>query len=281
VFRIAPLYLVAVIAMFMIVLTQTDFQLAVPVRQLIGQVSAWLALGALTAPDVNGYPGTTDLLAGVTWTLQYEWAFYCSLPILAVAARQGWLHLPVSAAGFLVSLVMSKIYGVQLIFAALFFMGMTSASIHASGLNRALPDHFASFLAVGLIAGTMFLYPTAYAVEPVVLLGIGFHLIASGGSIFGLLLTRPAQRLGHISYGIYILQGLALAVVLRPTASIAVSSPIWHWLLVLAAAVLLVGVSAVLHVLIERPGIAFGKTISVRLTAIAPRLGFLLRAPSR
>jgi peptidoglycan/LPS O-acetylase OafA/YrhL len=30
--------------------------------------------------DINSYVGTTNIVAGVVWTLKYEWFFYLSLP---------------------------------------------------------------------------------------------------------------------------------------------------------------------------------------------------------
>lgn len=35
-----------------------------------------------------------------------------------------------------------------------------------------------------------------------------FHLLTSGATLFGLIELRAARRLGNISYGIYLLQGL-------------------------------------------------------------------------
>jgi hypothetical protein len=41
-----------------------------------GSVLQWLALGVIDMqPDVNGYQAS-HVLAGVTWTISYEWAFY-------------------------------------------------------------------------------------------------------------------------------------------------------------------------------------------------------------
>ena len=72
IFRIGPLYLAAVAATLVLVLIGTGLQLTTTATQLVRQVSPWLMLGFLSGPNVNGYPGTSLLLADVTWTLHYE-----------------------------------------------------------------------------------------------------------------------------------------------------------------------------------------------------------------
>ena len=102
------------------------------------------------------------------------------------------------------------------------------------------------------------------AIGPVVLLGGAFYLITSGCTVFTLLVSRPARRLGNVSYGIYLLQGLVLAAVFRPAPlrDAAIAHPAYHWTLALLAAVLLVAVATAAHVGIERPGIALGRYVA-------------------
>jgi hypothetical protein len=103
-FRIGPLYLVAVASMLAFVLAGTGARLNVSPSQLAGEIGCWLALGFVVGPDVNGYPATSSVLAGVTWTLGYEWIFYLSLPVAALAARGRRAHLPFALAGLAGSL---------------------------------------------------------------------------------------------------------------------------------------------------------------------------------
>jgi peptidoglycan/LPS O-acetylase OafA/YrhL len=116
------------------------------------------------------------------------------------------------------------------------------------------------------LLGAVLFFDTAYQTAPMLLMGAAFCLIANGCTVFGLLTLRPAYRLGAISYGIYLLQGLALAAFFRPDAMRAygLSSPLAHWSLVAASLLLLVVGSALAHVLLERPGIAFGKDVARR-----------------
>jgi peptidoglycan/LPS O-acetylase OafA/YrhL len=274
VFRIGPLYLAAIAAMLVFVAVRTRLHLHVPAGELIHQVGRWLELGFVVGPDVNGYGNTTLILAGVTWTLHYEWVFYLALPYLALFARYKWLHLPVAAA-ILIVIFSGDPSGFN--YSTLFLAGMISASLLRAGMILRLPNHVASMLVLALIGAAFASCDTAYAALPILLMGPAFYLIASGCTLFGLLTCRPARRLGEISYGIYLLQGLVLAVVLRPAPlrAIAVASPLGHWSLVCLASILLVVVATVAHHCIERPGIALGKRVAdlIEATTRPTRVG--------
>ena len=269
IFRIAPLYLFAVVTMLGIVLVQTGFRLNVPLHQLVSQVSLWLGLGVFARPDVNGFAGTTLVLAGVTWSLRWEWAFYLFLPLTALVTRQSKLHLPVTLVSLTASvcwLAFGRVSQDQA-YLALFLTGMSCASLKSTGRLIVLPDKFASLLALSCLASALGGFDTAYAVTPVMLLALTFYLVASGCTLFGLLQTRPALRLGNISYGIYLLQGLVFAVVLRPSPVKAVflASPVQHWVLAFVCAAILVGVATVAHAALERTGIDLGKRVAARV----------------
>ncbi len=145
---------------------------------------------------------------------------------------------------------------------ALFLAGMLCASLDDKGFRMRLSDRAASVIALALLA-SVFLFRNCYASGPVILLGATFFLIISGCTVFGLLVSRPAIRLGDISYGIYLLQGLALAAFFRPgiLRALAIASPVYHWCLGLLSACALIAVAVVAHVAIERPGIVLGKRV--------------------
>ena len=271
VFRIGPLYLVAVAGMLAFVLAGTGARLNVSPSQLAGEIGCWLALGFVVGPDVNGYPATSSVLAGVTWTLGYEWIFYLSLPVAALAARGRRAHLPFALAGLAGSLAWTWRFSQPSAFAsdpfcvAMFFTGMSCASLRAARIVPPLPDAAASALVLALVVAVFAAFPVAYATGPVILLGLAFFLVASGCTVFGLLASRAARRLGDVSYGIYLLQGLVLALVLRPLRAASLASPVQHWALVLVCAALLVVLATATHALVERPGIALGKRVAAVL----------------
>jgi peptidoglycan/LPS O-acetylase OafA/YrhL len=71
----------------------------------------------------------------------------------------------------------------------------------------------------------------------------------------------PARRLGNISYSLYLVQGLVLSVVFAVPAirDAAQADVLAHWLAGALCAVLLLVVSALCYVHIEKAGIRLGK----------------------
>jgi peptidoglycan/LPS O-acetylase OafA/YrhL len=261
VFRIGPLYLAAIAVMMVIVLARTSFILQQPLPDFGKDVGRWLMLGYYS-PSFNGDGRAKLVLAGVTWSLHYEWLFYASLPFSALFARMASLRVPYAVGGWVASLLLLHFgRNEEAAFAALFFSGMLSATIIRIKMIPRLPDTAASVLVVCLLTLGFTQFGTAFAALPILLLAAGFHLIAAGASVFGLLVSRPAKRLGDISYGIYLLQGLVLALVFAPWAGrdFALTSPLHYWMVVYAGSLVLVLVALCGFVMIEQPGIALGR----------------------
>jgi peptidoglycan/LPS O-acetylase OafA/YrhL len=273
VFRIGPLYLFAIAVALAIIAARSGFHLKVPPVEFAKQLSRWIALGFLKLPDINSYPDASLVLADVTWTLRFEWAFYASLLLLALVAGLGKLHLPFAATALIACLVFVAVHAQPThntyvaAYAAQFLLGMTSGSLIREGMAGKIPDKLASLIAAALMCVVFVGFDTVFHSVALVLIGIVFYLIASGCSLFGLLTGRPARRLGDVSYGIYLLQGLVFTLVFSSAwaRSIALSSPLGHWSMVLLCATLLVALATATHVLIERPGIELGKLIAQAL----------------
>lgn len=271
IFRIGPLYLVAVGMMLVVVFASTGFEIKEPIAQLLRTVLRWSMLGLLNGPEaLNGYENCGRILADVTWTLRYEWWFYLSLPVAALAARGPRTHLFAVAIGLAIGLtVLSLEIGPERLIrtaacVCLFFQGMCCASLEKKGLLLRAPDWATSALAIAMLLFVFTTFETAYRAGPVLLLGIGFYLIISGSSFFGLLHARASRRLGDISYGIYLLQGLVLFFVfsIGPIKSFALASPARHWSVICLCALLLMAVAASTHHFVELRGIRVGKHIA-------------------
>lgn len=273
IFRIGPLYLFAVGAALVIVFARLGLHLNVSALQFLKELVHWLSLGFLSLGDINGYPNAVWLLAGVTWSLRYEWFFYLSLPLLALAAGRSKLHLPFAAGGLAISLVYIAMHrgpaGASLISVCvgLFLVGMTCGSLARRSAAVKMTDPLASVIVGMLICAVFIAFNSAYNVGATLLLGGAFYLIASGCSFFGLLTSRPARRLGDVSYGIYLLQGLVLTVVFLNDRArdIALRSPLGHWSMILLCAILLVIIATATHVVIERTGIDIGKRVGKKV----------------
>jgi peptidoglycan/LPS O-acetylase OafA/YrhL len=269
VFRIGPLYLFAIACAAVIVLTRVGLHLNVSVLQLGAELGRFLSLGLIPMDDINGYPNSEMLLAGVTWTLRYEWYFYLSLPLLALVAGRSKLHLPFAFVMLTISLMYLTTHTKPSVSAplsvciALFLIGMTCGSLVRTGMIAKIADPLGSLAVVILICTVFIIFDSSHNVGATLLLGGAFYLIASGCSLFGLLTSRAALRLGNVSYGIYLLQGLVLTIVfsLNWTRDTALLSPLGHWSMLLLCGILLVVVATVVHVAIERTGIDIGKRL--------------------
>ena len=265
-FRIGPLYLAVVIVMLAVVFARTDAELREPVDAVASSVLQWLALGWIdTQPDVNGYDASS-LVAGVTWTLWYEWVFYASLLALAVFARPR-VHLPFVLTALLSCLAIKALWHIGAAgFAALFAIGMLVASLlHEKRLPR-LPQKVSSALALLIMGGILLGSRSGYGTLTALWLAAFACLVCSGTSIFGLLTTTAAQRLGRISYSLYLAHGLVIALLfgIDPVRRFAMASPLSYWVVGTACTCVLLVVAALSYVFIERPGIALGATLIAR-----------------
>ena len=265
-FRIGPLYLAVVVVMLAVVFARTDAELREPVDAVASSVLQWLALGWIdTQPDVNGYDASS-LVAGVTWTLWYEWVFYASLLALAVFARPR-VHLPFVLTALLSCLAIKALWHIGAAgFAALFAIGMLVASLLHEKRPPRLPQEVSSALALLITGGILLGSRSGYGTLTALWLAAFACLVCSGTSIFGLLTTTAAQRLGRISYSLYLAHGLVIALLfgIDPVRRFAMASPLSYWVVGTACACVLLVVAALSYVFIERPGIALGATLIAR-----------------
>lgn len=272
VFRIGPLYLVAAICMLTLSLASACFKLREPVMTVLASGLYWISLGVAPWREFNGDHAPQLWLAGVTRSIQFEWLFYLSLPLLAwLAMRKAWSpYALLLALVFLLSRPAARhAVGAEApvsVLICLFLVGMLCASLHHLNLTFRVGDKGGSTLCLVLLP-IAFIAPAPFTWLPVIILGLVFSLIAQGVTVFGILTTRPMRRLGDVSYGIYLLQGLALAAVFRPSTfrNLAVASEMNLWLLTLGAGVLLLILVTTTHVFVERPGVDLGRSIVKRL----------------
>jgi peptidoglycan/LPS O-acetylase OafA/YrhL len=269
-FRIAPLYWLTIAIMTLLVFVRSDFELRQAPGALAAELWRWCRLGMFPGHDFNGYPNVWILIAGVTWTLKYEWRFYFALLPLSVFAKPRF-HLPAAALACVIAWAAAAItqfngWG----YTALFSAGMLSASLsvalkgglpNASRLRFPLSPSMASTLVAILLVVTFVISPRPFGVLQVSLLALVFFLVCQGATLFGLFTSRAAVRLGHISYGIYLMQGLVISVIFdHPvTRQWVARNESAFWWLTLAVALALCAVAAIVHVLLERPSIDLGR----------------------
>lgn len=185
VFRIGPVYLVVVTVMLLTVFAHSHFHAEVGPLPLARQMTRWLALGIWTGPhDVNGYLNADILLAGVTWSIHYEWMFYFCLPVLALACKRRRRHLIFAAAALSVCLIAillhpSNSFEPNLpVAAAEFCLGILSASLVNQGMGATMRNTLSS--ACVLVLCTTYFFGNPYSIAPVLCAGIAFYLIVFG-----------------------------------------------------------------------------------------------------
>jgi peptidoglycan/LPS O-acetylase OafA/YrhL len=273
VFRIGPLYLVVIAVMIGIVFAKTGFEMEVSWRALTSTIGTWLCLGMLPGhPDINGYLNTRVIIAGVTWTLHFEWLFYVALLPMSIFAKSRQ-HLLFAVLGYALCLTGTAIASRTLfIFGSLFFAGMTAASLCRTYDLRALRGRIATIVPVIALGVVLLAFDDGYSVIPIVLLTVFFIFVASGNSLLGMLLTPSAYRLGCISYSVYLMQGLLITIAFfEPSVRLfALASPLQYWGLSLVTIFALLLCSAATYVGIEKPGIALNHR--VRALVLSHRL---------
>jgi peptidoglycan/LPS O-acetylase OafA/YrhL len=255
--RLMPAYLASVVLVFVAMGIASHFELRVPGATLLFSASRWLFGGLAGSPDVNGISPLT-INGAVTWTLQYEWIFYLSLPFIAVFATLR--RFPILVVLFAVFVAGAHFLGWQIAggLMARFFVGMAIAHLMVlrptiEGVTRPL----VSAVVLGcLVVAAAVRIPRALTAP---LMTVAFAGIVYGNDLFGLLRTRAAVLLGHVSYSVYLLHCLVLYVgihVLSTRQQFRDLSSTQFWLFCLPVAVVVVLFGALSYRFVEHPFLA-------------------------
>ncbi|MBT2779669.1 MULTISPECIES: acyltransferase [unclassified Lysobacter] len=301
VFRLGPMYVVAVLVMIGVVAYRTGFQWRVPPLQAIASALAWLALGIVPPPPtINGYTDTGTILAGVTWTLFFEWLFYFSLPLLAFfVRRRRHLMFTASIVALCLLTILAATWGggfepgvkprpilLLAVLAELILMlvsGMFVASLLHAGFGAKLQLHKPLWAAVAL-ACIVLVFAAMLSTRSIGMLqllalcpltGAFFFIVCSGNRLFGVLSLAPARRLSNLSYSIYLSQGLAMVAVfaIPGVKAYALSGTVPFWIVNIGCGLVLCLSALATYLYVEEPGIRMGKRIIQRLGSKRAPLG--------
>ncbi|MEC5400071.1 acyltransferase family protein [Uliginosibacterium sp. H1] len=253
--RIVPLYAFTMLALFAIVFWLSKGQLREPLTELSQNVLTWVAFTTRGMPNINEVPGTFLIVAGVTWSLPYEWLFYFALPLLGLVthtrASRAYLAFSVIATATMLLLILRPPQIVT------FLGGILAAhAVRDERFRKLAGTHWASCVVLACLTANLFLFPKSNGPIQLALLTTAFALMAGGASLFGLLVTPAARVLGEVSYSIYLLHGLVLFIafkfVLDRSVLTALSAQ-GYWLVVVALTPLLVAACCVTFATIEHP----------------------------
>ena len=262
-FRIVPLYFFVICALIFIVFLESDWQLHVEPEVLLSEVNKWIFFNGEL---INAFSETRRVIAGVDWTLKYEWIFYVALPLLAWGIRWSGILMSLFVTSVIVIVTAQDLMigVIKLKFSFCFLMGWMAAIIID---NKWLSPWVLSHKSLASLIVLLFLicgcFVETYSFNQMVVSGAAFILLASGANLFGLLELKASKILGDLSYGIYLLHGIILYVAFTVFDVIdfsRVGYPL-YWVIFVFILTLVVTLSLITHLLIERPFMLMGKRI--------------------
>lgn len=272
VLRLVPLYLLAMALLLAIVVQQSGATLHEPWPQVLRQVLCWLGFTFWGNPDINGVAHTMVIVAGVIWSLPYEWFFYLMLPLLALplGIKPARRYLVLSLLG----LLLLRVWHPKLNQLLPFVSGYCAARVvHRPGLRAWARSQPAAWLVLGCLAGALLGASSSYGALSLVLLTVVFVLVAAGCDLFGLLVHPVSRTLGELAYGLYLLHGLllfGLFKLLLGTDAAARLTPAEHWAWVACATPVLVGLCWCAFRWVERPAMAQVDSVTAWLRRSGP-----------
>lgn len=281
VLRITPLYLASMILVFIVVAVVSHGAIRVPPTSLIKQVLQWATFGIAGHPDINGVRDSWMINSGVQWSLAYEWLFYASLPLISVALSKRVSPLALIASACLALLISRYLHPEPYLLLAFGGGALATFTEARQSACRVLSSPIITpvLLIIIWVLANNFYSPW----QPLPLLGLAFVFtaIACGNSFFGLLSHPIIRRLGEVSFGIYLLHGIAIYAALKLTPfshAASVRHPLIYLLLILLITSLIVIVSSLAYLFIERPFISLTPGLTGWLRKIfssSPRAGWM------
>lgn len=253
--RLVPLYFFVMLLMLIVVGFLSEWQLSDPAIKLIKGSVKWLGFSIFGEPDLNGIVGTRFIIADVNWSLPYEWLFYLSLPVIAIA-----LKIKASIRYYLLSCAgigAAFIWMPHSIHLASFGGGIIAASLYNNSKFQTLASSsLSSAVALACYFTAVLSFESTNAALPLILLSIAFILVAGGANLFGLLTLPVSRILGEMAYSIYLLHGIILFVVFKfliGTDQAKALTEWQHWLIIFGLTPLLIGICFTTFKLIEKP----------------------------
>lgn len=256
VMRLVPLYFFMLILLMLVVAVLSNFTWHETPFVVALEVIRWAGFTIFYEPNINCINDTKLIVAGVPWSLAYEWFFYLLLPMLALCVRV----IPPKLYVFLSLIVMIVFiwWGPELIYLGAFSSGIVAAFVAQNKRFCSHANHpAATIFALACLVFPVIFFQGAHNLPTILLLSASFTIIACGNTILNLLTHQLSRALGEISYSIYLLHGLLLFVTFRfvvGSASMHLTL-LEYWLIILVCSVILVLICYVTYRFIEVPSI--------------------------
>lgn len=268
-FRIGPLYLFVTLISAFIILAKSDF--IVSQNNLInfrGQLSTILFMGMDYKPHAFMNNRTFIDLIGPTWTLYYEWLFYLSLPALSLLKTSSNKLIIIASSFFFFVLINNETGGV--FFIKLFLLGMIAYELRNVTIKGVTDSDIklSIIFVVSLILSTQFSDGHhVYNNSSAVCLGVAFFTIVKGCSMFGVLTSKGATRIGNMSYSVYLTHSIVIILFLQTPSvmSLVKRYDAFTWFCTALAFTFCFLMSMLTFLFIEKRGIEMGKKAYSRL----------------
>ncbi|MBO8066377.1 acyltransferase [Morganella morganii] len=210
VFRIYPVYIIAVALIFLIYFIKYG---GLNVFELIKLCMNWLLFQGVDIGDFEA----KRVIAGVQWTLVYEFVFYISLPFLTFIYWRKFTISNIISASISAFFVMTYVlyYDVQPEKFILFLFGFLAYEFKNSKLiiPPATGDGIINFMLVVIISIIIF-YTEPYSMLQSILTGFIFIFICSNNrTVMNFMNRRELLLLGEISYSIYLTHGIVIFLI--------------------------------------------------------------------
>lgn len=277
--RLMPLYLFSILLLVLITIYRSTGTLNEPASAFVKNLFKWLSFTIFGAPGLNGLSDTWIVMAGVTWSLPYEWYFYLALPILALTVRAvpPIRYLLIGLAAVILAFKQSIETHNVLAFAG----GIVAAlAVRQESIRNIAVSKIAPPILMACFASVVSLFPTAYGHLQLALISIAFTLIAGGCNLYGILTNKVSKIMGEMAYSIYLLHGIILFTVITLVVGIdnvTQMSPLSYWLLIIGLTPIVIFVSFTTFTGIERPLMNQVSTVN---TWLHRRFGLTLWEPT-
>ncbi|RLT93675.1 acyltransferase family protein [Ketobacter sp.] len=261
-FRIYPLFIFVVICISLVVAVKTGFTLEVSIVKWALQHVKWLLL---LGGQINNFADTWLVIFGVYWTLKYEWAFYLSIPLLALLFRLNRFALAILAV-LTIPLFLYPVQGMYFSSEYLIYFAVGGVAAYLVEKQPAITQYLESrMVSVFALAAVLLVLNVGDETSLIytILIALFFIPIANGNDLFRLLARQCSIVLGEISYSIYLMHGLLLYLFLVGWPLLPVKDVAFHdhliWMPLFSGLVVLV--SSLTFLFIEKPLIHFGKRL--------------------
>lgn len=211
IYRLVPMYFFVVGVVWCIVAYNSKFTLHEPIDTLLLHGIEWLGFIYVGNTNINNWANTYLIIAGVNWSLAYEWLFYFSIPVINVIVTKkttSWFTVGVCSLLIMVFFMNNHPSAKLLLtFLAGFLVAyVLKKSTIKEHLNKPI---FAVLLLILMVFNVYTFSDPDHAIALAIDVLI-FLLICSGNTIFGFLTTKTAMVLGQLSYSIYLIHGVIL-----------------------------------------------------------------------